>query len=46
MKQMAVVGTEILDKFLHRTEAEKSFHPWWTTTKDFVFYGIILLGKT
>ena len=42
---MAVVGTELLNKFLHRNEAEKLFHPWWTTVKDFVLYGIILLGK-
>ena len=42
---MAVVGTELLNKFLHRNEAEKLFHPWWTTGKDFVVYGIILLGK-
>lgn len=42
---MAVVGTEVLNKFLHRNEAEKSFHPWWTTTKDLILYGIVIIGK-
>ena len=42
---MAVVGTEILNKFLGSTEAEKAFEPWWDTTEDFLVYGLILLGK-
>ena len=42
---MAVVGTEIPNKFLGSTEAEKAFEPWWDTTEDFLVYGLILLGK-
>ena len=42
---MAVVGTEILNKFLGNTEAEKAFEPWWDTTEDFLVYGLIMLGK-
>ena len=42
---MAEVGAELLNKFLHRNEAEKLFHPWWTTGKDFVLYGIITVSN-
>ena len=42
---MSVVANALLDKFIVHSEAERAFKPWWNTTKDFLIYGLIMLGK-
>jgi len=42
---MSVVANALLDKFIVHSEAERAFKPWWNTTKDFLVYGLIMLGK-
>jgi len=42
---MADIGNALLKTFAEHTEATQAFEPWWDTTKEFLVYGLIMIGK-
>ena len=41
----AVVGNVLVGKVFELSEAEAAFQTWWDKAKDFMVYGLVMLGK-
>ena len=39
------VGNVLVDQVLGSTDAEDAFKAWWDKCKDFIVYGLIILGN-
>jgi len=41
---MAMLGTTLMSGMMSHSDAEKMFRPWWDNIRDYVVYGLIMLG--
>ena len=43
---MAALAGAIVTRILGHSAVEKAFTPWWDNLKDYLVYGVVMLGKS